>query len=240
MVDALRGEDDRGVIGRCLGRQRQGFDGHTAREAAKWVLTRLFAELQQQFNGLPIEERRRAAERILRSVEHLDPATQARIRDELEIDRLGIEALLRTGALATLGGVLSATVALGGFGAYAFLNSAIAAVAGLVGLTLPFGVYVFATSTLAFLSNPLTLAVLTLGGGALLRSRANAAIRDRYLTVLVTLSIIAHANPSDHQHPTDALVSHARRRYSEFIGASPSERRAYQRAFPAFREIPAG
>ena len=234
-IDLLRRVDDRSVKERLLRRQREGFEGRTIQEAATHVLEKLFLQLGQQFEDLDEAGRRQAAERILAAIERLDPASQAEIRRRLGVDALSTDAMLRTGSIAGLGSGLGAAVAVGGFGSYTLVTSTIASVAGVFGVTLPFKFYILATSTLAFLSNPLTIAAAALGGGWLLRSKANQAIRDRYLLTLVALSIVAQGVDAGDGDPVDEFVAHSKQRYREFLGASGSDRRAYLNAFPAFR-----
>jgi hypothetical protein len=77
------------------------------------------------------------------------------------------------------------TVGLAGFAAYTSVTSFIAAAAGLIGLTLPFGAYTFATSALAFLSNPIIVGGAALIGGGVFVKRANRQMRDRLVPVMV-------------------------------------------------------
>lgn len=235
MVAILRRVDERSLSDRLRWKARTGFSGATVLEATQYTLTRLFEQLARDFDAMSVEERKRVAEQIADAIERLDPETQAMVRDRLDIDRIGADALLRTGAIASLGTGLGTAVAVGGFGSYTLVTSTIASIAGAFGLTLPFKFYILATSSLAFLSNPVTLAVLAVGGGAWLRSRANRSIRERYLTVLVALAVVARSSPSDHVDPVDAFIAHARARYREFVVADASRQRLYRSAFPSFR-----
>jgi hypothetical protein len=54
--------------------------------------------------------------------------------------------LKRTGAIAAVGGALVGTVGVAGFAAYTTVTSVIAATVGIVGLTLPFAVYLHVTA----------------------------------------------------------------------------------------------
>src|SRR6185437_13861618 len=107
---------------------------------------------------------------------------------------LSADALMQTGSLAALGGAMVGTVGLAGFAAYTTVTSFIAAVTGLVGLTLPFGAYMFAASALAFLSNPVVVASLAAIGGRFAIRRANRQMRDRLVPVMIATAVMANAS----------------------------------------------
>lgn len=86
-------------------------------------------------------------------------------------DKASVAALSGAAALAAF----SATVLLSGFAFYTTMFSIICAVAGFFGITLPFGVYATASSTVALLAGPVgwvLAAILAVIGLALL-GRAN-------------------------------------------------------------------
>lgn len=66
------------------------------------------------------------------------------------INKAGIAAMTGAGAI----GALSATVAFTGFAFYTTMSSVISAVAGLVGVTLPFAAYAGTSATIGFLTGP--------------------------------------------------------------------------------------
>jgi hypothetical protein len=102
--------------------------------------------------GKPVEERERIAADIAQLAE-LPEDVQERIRSEAGLANLSTAALMRTGSISAVGGAMVGTVHLAGFAAYTTVTSAIHATALVVGLTLPFGFYTFATSALAFLES---------------------------------------------------------------------------------------
>jgi hypothetical protein len=74
---------------------------------------------------------------------------------------------------------------------------ALAAMAGMVGLGLPFSAYATLTSVIAVLANPLFMVPALLGGGWLLTSYTNGKMRDNLLPVVVTQSTV-HAAIGDY------------------------------------------
>ena len=100
------------------------------------------------------------------------------------------------------------------------------------GITLPFSTYLLATSMLAFLSNPFTVAVTIGGAGTLLVRKANQLIQNRLYAVLVTLAFVCQAAGPG---PSVTEVSDAlNQRYAEFLKSSGQHRKSLKAAFPAF------
>jgi len=186
LVDG-RGEVKRGV------HTADAFSGTSVTDLSRYVLRRMFVELDATFANKPPEEQERIAADLARQLAELPPDVRERVQREAGVSDLSADALKRTGAIATVGGALVGTVGIAGFAAYTTVTSVIATAAGLVGLTLPFGVYVTATSALAFLSNPFVLTAATLLGGHFALSRANRQIRDRFIPIMVATAVMAAA-----------------------------------------------
>jgi hypothetical protein len=77
-----------------------------------------------------------------------------------------------------------------GFSAYVAAVKALSAIAGLVGIGLPFTMYATLTSVIAFLANPLFMVPALLGGGWLLTNYTNSKMRSNLLPVVVTQSTV--------------------------------------------------
>jgi hypothetical protein len=169
------------------------FTGTSVTDLSRYVLRRMFVELDATFASKPPEEQERIAAALAQQLAELPPEVRERIQREAGVADLSAGALKRTGAIAAVGGALVGTVGIAGFAAYTTVTSVIATAAGLAGLTLPFGVYIHATAALAFLSNPLVLTAATLLGGHFALSRANRQIRDRFVPIMVATAVMAAA-----------------------------------------------
>jgi hypothetical protein len=169
------------------------FNGSSLTELSRWVLRRMFVELDDNFARKPLEEQERIAEEIAGRLAELPDDVRERIQREAGVAELSADALRRTGVIAAIGGALVGTVGIAGFAAYTTVTSIIATAAGFVGLTLPFAVYIHATAALAFLSNPLLLTATVLFGGHFALSRANRQIRDRFIPIMVATAAMASA-----------------------------------------------
>jgi hypothetical protein len=151
----------------------------------------MFDELDAGFSSKSAEEQERIAGDIARRLADLPENLQERIRREAGLADLSATALKRTGAIAAVGSALIGAVGIAGFAAYTTVTSVIAAAAGLVGLTLPFTVYLHATAALAFLSNPWVMALVFVGGGHFAVTKANQQMRGRLVPVMVATAIMA-------------------------------------------------
>lgn len=134
------------------------------------ILEQLFI---QMWDKLPMEER----VKLLRKLDKTG---------SIKADQVaGIAALSGAAALSAL----STTVLLSGFAFYTTMSSLICAVAGFFGITLPFSVYMTASSTVALLSGPVgwVLAGILAAIGLALAGRANV---QKTIPFVVTLHCI--------------------------------------------------
>ena len=167
------------------------FKGRTVVDLAGYVLRRMFVEIEATLAKKSLAEREAFAVELSKRLQALPDDVKEQIRSQAGLADLSDRALMQTGAIAAVGGALAGTVSLAGFAAYTTLTSALAGMAGLFGLHLPFVTFIYATSTLAFLSNPIFLGSALLLGGGLLMRRANRQIRDRLVPVMVATATIA-------------------------------------------------
>ncbi|MEA2755850.1 MAG: hypothetical protein QOJ54_2139 [Aliidongia sp.] len=213
------------------------FSGGSVLDLSRFVVRRMFEQLDESFTRKPIGERERIAEDIAQRLATLPEEVRERIRIEAGLANLSAEALMRTGSLAAVGGAMVGTVGLAGFAAYTSVTSFIAAAAGIIGLTLPFGVYTFATSTLAFVSNPVIVGSVALLGGHFAIKRATQQMRDRLVPVMVATAVIA-ATATDVQKYRPAAIAKLLETAASNRGVADSRGRSQiERTFPALPKI---
>jgi hypothetical protein len=167
------------------------FQGDSVVDLARFVMRRMFEQLDESFALKPAEERERIAADIAKRIADLPENVRERIRSEAGLANLSAQALIRTGRIAALGGAMVGTVYLAGFAAYTTVTSFIHAAAHIVGLTLRFGFYTFATSALHFVSNRYVVGGVVIVGGRFAIKRANRQMRDRLVPVMVASAVIA-------------------------------------------------
>ncbi|MGH6914908.1 MAG: hypothetical protein ACREH3_14525, partial [Geminicoccales bacterium] len=217
-------------------RPRQGAgppEVKTIHDLARYVLCRLFTFLDDWLPKASPEERERVAEQIAEAFNGLGADVQEEVKRVTGLDDRTIDALLRTGRLAALAAALAAATGVGGFAVYAMLSATIAGAAGIIGLTLPFSVYLTATSLLACAANPLVLSVATVGGSAWLMRSANRRMRAELVPLLVGFAAMKSDDPEARSR-SRALVEHLADRYREFLKGDRDRRAQLRQAFPAF------
>ena len=161
----------------------------------------------------------------------MDDDLRERVRQHAKLDDLSQRTLARAGALAALGAALAGVTAAAGFAAYTTLIATISTVGGLVGITLPFFVYVTATSLLAFATNPLVVLAVAVGGGTCLVKSANRRMRAELLPLLVAFAAAKAEDTAEARSRVRDLARHLADRYQEFLDAGPKRRAQLLRAF---------
>jgi hypothetical protein len=206
----------------------------TIHDLARYVLCQLFTFLDDWLSKASPEERERVAKQIAEALDGLGADVQEEVRRVTGLDPRTIEALVRAGSLAALAAALAAAAGLGGFAVYAMLSATIAGAAGIIGLTLPFSVYLTATSLLACLVNPVVLLVIAVGGGVIWARSANRRMRAALVPLLVAFAAMKSADP-EARGRARALVAHLADRYREFLDGDRERQAQLRRAFPAFQ-----
>ena len=208
------------------------FDGNSLVELSSHTIKKLFKPFEEEFNNASEETKNEAASKLLKAIEGLNENDQQRLLDELGVDGFSTDILIKLISGGTFAGGFATLVSVAGFSAFTTLTSAIAAVSGLIGVTLPFSVYVTATSTLAFLINPYVIVAGGLGIGSWVTMKSNKAIRSQLLPILVTLSVVCQ-DPSD-INPTsvETIASEIGDRYRDLPFEEGDERKMLIKAFP--------
>jgi hypothetical protein len=215
----------------AAGSQTSGV--RTIHDLVRYVLCQLFTFLDDWLSKASPDERERVAEQIVKALDGLGTDVQEEVRRLARLNDLTMETLLRAGSLTALGAALAAVVGAGGFAVYAMLSATIASAAGIIGLTLPFSVYLTLTSLLAFLCNPLVLLVAIVGGGAWWTRSANRRMRAELVPLLVAFAAMKSADP-EARGRSRALAEHLADRYREFLAGDRNRRAQLRQAFPAF------
>lgn len=147
-----------------------------------YQMRKIFQSFDAQMNNLSEADTERLVEQIDDYIQALPEEKQQKIKERLNIDDLTNKTLNQI--LLTQGTTVLITiiVEVAGFTAFTTLTSVIAATAGFFGLTLPFGAYVFATSALSILTGPIGIALIALGGGAILNYQ-NKKVRKSMIPI---------------------------------------------------------
>ncbi len=158
-----------------LTRQTPLFSRSAPCLARKSTPSRLPSIFSQALSSFQVE-RRLFEKKFAQTWDHLNPQQRTELLKHMNVsgfsDSQKAALIAGTGAAAVT--ALSATVALSGFAFYTTMSTAIAASAGLLGVTLPFSVYAGASSTVAVLSGPIGWSIaLVAGTGAAIGAAAS-------------------------------------------------------------------
>ena len=205
----------------------------TIHDLARYALCQLFTILEDWLPKASPEERKRVAEQIAEALDQLAPEVQEEIRRVAQLDDLTANTLARAGSVAAVGGGLAAAIGIGGFAVYATLSATNASAAGIIGLTLPFSVYITAAALLTCATNPLVLAAAIAGGTAWWKTSANGKMQAMLVPLLVAFAVMKSADP-EARGRSRALVEHLADRYREFVNGDRERRAQLRQAFPAF------
>jgi hypothetical protein len=203
------------------------FHGETVYDVSRYVIEILFADIATS----EAKTRETAVDEIAENLGRLDAQSQDRVKEKAQLDSLSADALRNAASIAAVGTGISGLVGVSGFAAYAALSSAISGTAGLVGMTLPFSVYMAASSTLAFMVNPVFVAAAVLGGGAVFERRAALQMRRQLIPLYVTLSALAR-DKNEHSSETLLLENAIARAIECFQIHGGEERRRINRSYP--------
>lgn len=149
----------------------QGQNDLKAVLLVKYQMQKVFQSFDENFKTMSPEQTDHFIEQIEKFIATLPEHKQREIKEKLQINELTSKTmhqlLLSQGSVV----VLAIIVEVAGFAAFTTLTSTMAAVFGLVGITLPFGAYIFATSALSIITGPIGIAAIMVGGGFLLKKQ---------------------------------------------------------------------
>jgi hypothetical protein len=176
---------------RTMASSDENFVGSTTDDLARYMLQKAAHLVESEFRNADEEQQRIMAERIAVLAEGMSEQDRIALRASLGINDLSSETIRKVMLTSGFGTGFALLVSAGGFASYTVLTSAIAAVAGAVGVTLPFGFYIGATSALAALTSPFVLGPLGIAVVAAATAWGNKKIHRAMLPMIVTQNLLA-------------------------------------------------
>lgn len=153
-----------------------------------WQMNQVFKELDLKLTNLSEKEQDELANKVLGYVNALPNEQQEKIKEKLGVQEISDKVVKKVIAQSGASILFATIVEVSGFAFYTTITSGLAALAGILGITLPFGAYTTLTSAVAFLANPLFILPMILGGGVLLVNHQNKSLR-RGLVPIVLMQI---------------------------------------------------
>jgi hypothetical protein len=167
------------------------FTGTTLHELVQHQSRVMFGQLETNFAELDPDGQKRFMENIREFVGSLPEEQRMTLLKELRVDELSDQCLRTIITNGALGSAFAATVGVGGFSFYIGASSLLASMAGLVGITLPFGMYTALSSAIAVFANPLFLLAALGGGGYWLISGKNKVLKEKLLPMVITSLVVS-------------------------------------------------
>jgi hypothetical protein len=208
------------------------FSGDTISDLTRHVIERAFSEFSEKFSEANNETQNEIAGEILEAIDSLDEENRKRLFEQLKVDELSNDQLTKLIASGGFAAGLAAIVGASGFTAYTAVTSAIFAVSSLIGVTLPFAIYMYATASLAFLTNPVTIALGGIGLGAWLTSKSNKVIYRRLTPMLVGFSCLNQGSYDSTDNLLENLVGHIDRTQDALAFDDGGNTKDLARCFP--------
>ncbi|MBP2315563.1 hypothetical protein [Azospirillum soli] len=190
---------------RALAETDKAFTGTTTDDMTRHMLHKAARVVEEEFQKANEAEQRAMAERIAAVAEAMEEGDRAALRQTLGVDDLSADAVRKVMLTSGMSAGLATLVSVGGFASYTMLTSAIAAVAGAVGVTLPFGFYMTATSALAMITSPMVIGPLGLVVVGAATVWGNKKIHQAMLPMIVTQTVVAAGLRTDGD-PVAAMV----------------------------------
>src|SRR3990170_4266065 len=182
------------------------FRGDSIQELIQFNLKRMFDDLSKNFGKKSVEDQKEIVKRIIKVLEEMPDEQKEILRKKLNVDKITDQAVAKAIITGALGVGFAAVVEVAGFSAFIFAVEALAATAGLVGLTLPFAAYTTLTSIMAALANPFLIIPATLGLGYFLTERANKQIHDALLPILITQIAVSSSREGNIMSKDEKLI----------------------------------
>ena len=198
------------ILARCLAVLRESepeFTGADLQDMLRFLMNKMFGEIGKRFESLGSDKQQQVADAVRKFIDDLPEAQREKLRNEIGTDKITDSYIRKAIVSGTLSTAFAAAVSLGGFGFYMGAVSLMAALAGLVGITLPFSFYMGVTSSIAVIANPIFFVPVVAGGGWWLYGRQNDKMRRRLAPLVVAQSVLAHlgGRANDLDHTDEAL-----------------------------------
>ena len=192
------------------------IDSSKLQRMVQFQMSKVFNELDSSFEDFTIEDQTKFASQVNEYIQSLSEEKQSKIKEKLGIDDLTDEIVRKAIATSGTSIVFAIIVEISGFAFYTTATSLVASFAGLLGITLPFGVYTGLTSTIAVLASPLFIIPVLLGGGALLVNHQNKSLKKMLLPIIVMQITLPFMSQGADEVSFKLFIAEWNRRFNEY------------------------
>jgi len=185
---------------------KNNFQGENIHDLIQYNVQKMFENLSAEFEKKKKDEQKEIVKKIIEVIDEMPDEQKEILRKKLSIDSISQEAISKAITTGALGVAFASLVEIAGFSAFTFAVEALAAIAGIVGLTLPFAAYTTLTSMMAALANPLLIIPAAVGLGYFLTKRGNRTIKDNLLPTVVTQIAVSATKEGDTIKSSEQLL----------------------------------
>ena len=153
------------------------FKGNSIDDLVLYIISKTMNDLQEKFKSKNSEEQDKIAKEIFNNLKEMPPEMREKLKSELGVEELTNDSIKKAMLAGSFAAAFTIVVQVAGFSAYVIAVKTLAAVAGFIGITLPFAAYTTLTSMIAFVSNPFIAIAAVCGVGYLLKRYADKKIQ---------------------------------------------------------------
>lgn len=214
------------------------FNGTTTHDLVAHILQRMFGDLQKKFATQDATTQREIVEQILSSIRAMPEAQREALKKQLGISEFSEAAIRKAIISGSLGAAFAVLIKMTDFAGYLFAAKALAAVAGLSGITLPFAAYTMLTSAIAFVANPFVLVPAALGLGWWLTTKTNRKIKNGFVPFAVMQAVVSSVTDVDETKALREFVTAYNATVKSYQALRSAEKRSqYETSFPGIASV---
>ncbi|MCK5110213.1 MAG: leucine-rich repeat domain-containing protein [Arcobacteraceae bacterium] len=222
----------------ALRKSDKAFNETSLDQMISYIFQKLFDELSTKFNDKDNEDKKeKIAKNIFETISKMPDEQQQKLKDELNVNELSEDIVMKAIATGTFGAAFATTISIAGFSAYTFATSALASMASLIGVTVPFSGYIGLTSAIAVLANPFFL--ISVMGFLLyvLNKRSDESIKNRLSPMIVTLISILSAKSENYLCTSEKHINNYNKIMLDFKEANEYKTEVMQNKILGLKDI---
>ncbi|WP_419872341.1 hypothetical protein [Candidatus Pristimantibacillus sp. PTI5] len=182
----------------------------------RFQLEQILKQIGDELDKASPEKKEEYSNKLMEFIDSLPNEKQALMKKHLNIDKLTNETLTQILIKGGAGSLFVVLVEGLGFSFYTTITSLLASTLGLIGITLPFGVYTMLTSTVAILASPVFLVGLLGGGGYLMYRSQNNKLQKSLLPIIILQITLQNSSGNENNRSLKSLVEEWKNVYKAY------------------------
>jgi len=183
------------------------FEGSTLDDFVQYQIKKLFIAAGEEFEDISEDKQDEFIGQLEDFINQLPEEKQEEIKKKLKISDISKNNLRNAISVSGASIVFAIVVDSAGFAAYTTLSSLMAGLAGIFGITLPFGFYVASSSIMAVVTSPLFLIFLLSGGAVYIDRKQGAKLKEQVIPVII-FQLVLPSYFESHETNYDEMINH--------------------------------